>query len=134
VASGGGGWAIDAAGKLAPRAVPRFHGMAIDEGERPSGARLPSIPGGEVTPVGSNPTLLLSSDVPIVVGLDGTLYYPELGRDGGLRIMGFTRSGVASVRATLPSKGLKWINGLAIAAAGSLYYTDDKAIRRVDPR
>ncbi len=132
--TGGGVWAIDPAGKLASRGGPRFHWMAIDESARPSGAPLPSIPGGEITPVGANPTLLLSSDVPIVVGPDGTLYYPELGRDGGLRIIGFTRSGVASVRATLPSKGLKWINGLAIAADGALYYTEDKAIRRVDPR
>jgi hypothetical protein len=134
VDTGGGVWAIDPAGKLAPRGGPRFHWMAIDEGARPSGARLPSIPGGEVTAVGANPTLLVSSDVPIAVGRDGTLYYPEFGHDGRLRILGFTRSGVANVRAILPSKGLKWINGLAIAADGSLYYTEDKAIRKVDPR
>ena len=130
--TGGGVWAIDPAGRLASRGGPRFHWMAIDEGVRPAGAPLPSIRGGEITPVGTNPTLLLSSDVPIVVGRDGTLFYPEPGPDNRVRIIGFSRSGVASVRAALSAKG--WINGLAIASDGSLYYTEDKAIRRIDPR
>jgi streptogramin lyase len=132
VDTGSGVWAIDPAGKLASRGGPRFHWMAIDEGERPSGAPLPSIPGGEVTAMGVNPTLLVSSDVPIAVGRDGTLFYPEPGPDKRVRIIGFSRSGVSSVRAALSSKG--WINGLAMASDGSLYYTEDKAIRKVDPR
>ena len=138
VDTGSGVWQIDPAGKLVRHGSPRFHWMAIDENERPFGAHLPSIPGGEVTVVGANPTLLLSSDVPIAVGRDGTLYYPELGQDNRLRIIAFTRSGVASVHAILPSKGpgsiLRWVNGLAIGSDGSLYYTEDKNIRRVDQR
>lgn len=138
VDTGSGVWAIKPDGKLARHGGPRFHWMAIDESERPFGAHLPSISGGEVTVVGANPTLLVSSDVPIALGPDGTLYYPELGGDNRLRIIAFTRSGVAGVRAVLPSKDsggvLRWINGLAVGSDGSIYYTEDKNIRRVDRR
>ena len=137
VDTGSGVWEIDPAGKLARHAGPAFHWMALDEGERPSGSRLPSIPDGEVTAVGLKPTILLSSDVPIVVGGDGALYYPALGR-GRLRIMRFTRSGDESVRADLPSKSrsgaLRWINGLAAGSGGSLYYSENDAVRRADER
>jgi DNA-binding beta-propeller fold protein YncE len=136
--TGSGVWMISPRGKLTRHDGPRFHWMTIDESERPFGARLPSIPSGEVSAVGVNPTLLLSSDVPLVVGRDGALYYPELGPDERLRIVRFTRSGVRSVRATLPSKAeggvLRWVNGLAAGSDGSLYYTEDNAVRRVDER
>lgn len=138
VDTGSGVWKIPPRGNLTRHGGPRFHWMAIDESERPFGARLPSIPSGEVTVVGVNPTLLLSSDVPLVVGRDGALYYPESGPDERLRIMRFTRSGVRSVHASLPAKAeggvLRWLNGLAAGSNGSLYYTEDKAVRRVDER
>jgi len=122
VDTGSGVWVIDPRGKLERHDGPNFHWMALDESGRPSGARLPSIPGGEVTPVGVNPTLLLSSDIPIAVGEDGALYYPKPGNNGALRIARFTRSGVETVRATLPSHGgvLRGINGLAAGPVGSI--------------
>src|SRR5206468_604065 len=129
---------IDPRGKLERHEGPNFHWMALDESARLPGARLPSIPGGEITPVGVNPTLLLSSDVPIAVGEDGALYYPRSGNDGPLQIMRFTRSGVETVRATLPAKArggvLRWINGLAAGSKGSLYYTEDDTVRKIDER
>jgi hypothetical protein len=138
VDTGSGVWMIDPRGNLTRHGGPRFHWMAIDESARPFAARLPSIPSGEVTVVGVNPTLLLSSDVPLVVGRDGALYYPESGPDGRLRVVRFTRSGVRSVRATLPAKAeggvLRWLNGLAAGSNGSLYYTEDNAVRRIDER
>ena len=137
VDTGSGVWMVDPRGNLARHDGPRFHWMAIDESDRPFGDRLPSIPSGEVSVAGVKPTLLVSSDVPLVVGRDGALYYPQL-RDGRLRILRFTRSGIESVRATLPSKDggdvLRWINGLAAGPDGSLYYTEDRAVRRVDER
>ena len=136
VDTGSGVWTIDPTGKLAGHEGPRFHWMAIEENERPTGSRLPTIRGGEVIALGVNPTLLVSSDVPIAVGPDGLVYYPEFGQDQRLRIMRFTRSGVRSVREVLPSKAhggvLRWVNGLAAGPDGSLYYTEDKAVRRID--
>jgi DNA-binding beta-propeller fold protein YncE len=138
VDTGSGVWVIDPVGKLARHDGPAFHWMALDEGERPSGSRLPSIPDGEVTAVGRKPTVLLSSDVPVVVGGDGALYYPALGRDHQLRIMRFTHSGAESERANLPamSRGgaSRWINGLAKGSGGSLYYSENDAVRRADER
>src|SRR6266704_1468824 len=78
VDTGSGVWSIDPSGRLARHDGPRFHWMAIEESPRPPGSRLPAIEGGEVTAVGVSPTLLLSSDVPIAVGRDGAVYYPEL--------------------------------------------------------
>lgn len=136
--TGRGVWMIDPLGNLTRHEGPAFHWMAIDESGRPPGARLPYIPSGEITAVGINPTLLVSSDVPLVVGRDGALYYPEFGRDDRLRIVRFTHSGARSVRATLPSKAQRgvrrWVNGLAVGSDGSLYYTEDKAVRRIDAR
>ena len=134
VDTGGGVWMIEPDGRLSRHGDPRFHWMAIDEGERPSGAPLPTIPGGEITAVGAHPTLLVSSDVPIAIDRDGMLYYPEFGRDERLRIMQFTRSGVQSVRAILSPSAHRWINGLAAGPDGSLYYAEDKAVRRIDRR
>src|SRR5213593_4558595 len=94
--TGSGVWSIDPGGRLARHDGPRFHWMAIEESERPPGSRLPTIQGGEVVAFGVSRTLLLSSDVPIAVGRDGALYYPELGADQRLRIMRFTRSGAGS--------------------------------------
>src|SRR5689334_375171 len=136
--TGGGVWMIDPRGKLARHDARRFHWMAIDESDRPPGAPLPSIPGGEVAAAGVHPTLLLSSDVPVAIGHDGALYYSEWRDDERLRIIRFTRSGVASVHATLPSRGeggvLRSLNGLATGPDGSLYYTENKAVRSVNER
>jgi DNA-binding beta-propeller fold protein YncE len=136
VDTGGGVWMVDLAGKLTRRDSARFHWLAIDESKQPFGARLPAIPGGEVRAVGLDPTLLVSSDVPLVIGRDGALYYPEFGPDKNLRIVRFTRSGVRSILTTVPSKdgSLRWLNGLAAGSDGSLYYTEDKAVRKVDER
>jgi hypothetical protein len=52
--------------------------------------------------------------------------------------MRFSRSGEESVRADLPSKSgggaLRWINGLAKGPEGSLYYSENDAVRRADER
>ena len=136
--TGSGVWKIAADGKLTRHEASRFHWMAIDGESRFAGASLPSVPSAELRSVGANPTLIVSSDFPIAVGQDGALYYPELGSDDRLRIMRFTSSRARSVHAILPSKSdgekLSWINGLAAGADGSLFYTEDKAVRRIDSR
>ena len=53
-------------------------------------------------------------------------------------MMKMTPTGTASVFATLPQtvagKPLPYIGGLAFGADGSLYYTEDSAIKRITPR
>jgi len=102
--------------------------MTIDADSRFGGVQLPSGSGGEVTRVGSNPTLLLASDFPIAMGLDGNLYYPSRGSRGGLDILRLQPSGRSSVLTSVP---LPHLNGLAAGPNGSLYFTENGAIRRV---
>src|SRR5262245_53547603 len=135
--TGGGIWRIEPGGALAKHGGPNFHWLALDQRGLFAGGRLPSIPSAEITAVGTNPTLLASSDVPIAVGPDGALYYPEFGADQRLRIIRFTAAGAKSVHAVLPSppeSTLRWINGLAADTHGSLFFTEDKAVKKIDPQ
>jgi len=133
--TGQGVWKIDARGRLTPRGGPAFHWLAIDAGGRFAKTRLPSSPSAEMKAVGADPTLIVSSDFPLTVGRDGALYYPEPGSDGRLRIFRVTPSGARTVFATLPaateSGPLQWLNGIAAGPDGSIYYTENKAVRRI---
>jgi glucose/arabinose dehydrogenase len=131
--TGAGVWMIDVDGRLAKRDGPRFHWMALDESGRFARATLPTTPSSEMVAVGSQPTLVVSSDFPIAISRDGFLYYAEYGTDRRLRIVKFSAAGEKSVRATLPGD-LQWINGIATGPDDSLYYTEDKTIRKIDRR
>jgi len=134
--TGAGLWRIDTHGALTRIPSPRFHWMTLDAHDGFRAAPPPSGSGWEITRVGADPAFLLSSDFPIVMSPDGTLYFPSPGA-GKLQILRQRPSGRSSLFATLPpttSKGpLRWVNGLAIGSDGSLYYTEDDAIRRVSP-
>lgn len=131
--TGAGLWKIDGRGTLTRLPGPRFHWLTIDVNDRFANTQLPSGSSGDITKTGANPTLLLSSDYPIAIGQDGNLYYPS-GRPGSLRIMRMIPSGETSVLANLPATArgpLPHINGIAAGPDGSLYYTDNNAIRRI---
>jgi hypothetical protein len=127
-------WKLDARGALTHLPGSAFHWMTLDAEGRFASARLPSGPGWEFARIGSNPTLLLASDFPLALGRDGTLYFPSQG-ETPVKIRTYSAEGRAGVLATLPeatSHGpLRWLNGLAAAPEGAIYYTEDDAIRRV---
>lgn len=133
--TGAGVWKIDARGLLTRVPGPAFHWMALDADDRFAKARLPSGADWEIARSGANPTLLLASDFPVAIGRDGNLYYPLFEPSSGLRVLRLTPSGQTSVLANIPSptsgEPLRWINGLAAAPDGSLYYTENSAIRRI---
>jgi len=137
VDTGSGLWKIDTSGKLTHLSTTLFHWLALDENNRFANTQLPTGSRGEIVRVGSNPTVLLSSDYPIAVGEDGNLYYPSAVA-GDLRLMRMTPSGTTSVMTTLPAmvngKPLPHIGGIIRGPGGSLYYTEDTAIRKVDAR
>jgi sugar lactone lactonase YvrE len=88
--------------------------------------------------VGNNPTLLASSDFPLTVGTDGSLYYIWVSSQQ-VQIYRLAPSGKTTVVKTVPAvrdkKGeLRWRNGITISADGSIYYSEDKAIRKITPR
>lgn len=138
VDTGSGVWKIDRSGRLVRHDGPAFHWMAIDMDGSFRTTPMPSGSSYEIRQAGANPTLILSSDFPAVIGPDLAFYYPEAGRDGRVRVVRLTGSGSRSVRATLPasteSGPLRWLNGLAAGRDGSIYYAEDRAVRRIDPR
>lgn len=132
--TGSGLWRIDRRGHVTHLSRTLFHWLAIDEDDCFANTQFPSGPLGEIIKVGTNPTVLLSSDYPIAIGRDGNLYYPS-GPAGNLRLMRMEPSGSSSVVVALPpmanGRALPHIGGIVASADGSLYYTEDGAIRRI---
>ena len=135
--TGSGLWKIDTRGGLTHLSGTLFHWLAIDANNQFANTQLPSGARGEILRVGANPTVLISSDYPIAFGPDGNLYYPS-SSPGNLRMMRMAPSGATSVIATLLAtvKGepLPYISGLVAGPDGSLYYTEDSAIKRITPQ
>lgn len=139
VDTGAGVFSVDASGRAVRHDGPAFHWFAFDPGSRFSRTPWPSIPGGELHSAGSNPTVILSSDLPVTIGTDGRLYFPERIAGDRVRIMAVEPSGKTSILATLPlirrgGETIPWINGIAPGPGGSLYYTEDRAVRKIDRR
>src|SRR5438552_13771565 len=134
VDTGSGVWKIDSHGKLTHLPGPMFHWMTIYSDDCFSTAHLPTGERGEVTRVGTTPTLLVASDFPIAIGSSGNLYYPSYTSGSGLQLMELTPSDRTTVLTNLAAAGggdLRYLNGLAAGLDGSLYYSEDNAIRRI---
>jgi len=133
--TGSGLWRIDRAGKFTHLSRTLFHWLALDEDDCFANTQFPSSARGEILKVGSNPTVLLSSDYPIAIGRDGNLYYPS-GAAGNLRLMKMTPAGATSAviafPATVNGNPLPHIGGIIADSDGSLYYTENAAIRKID--
>lgn len=125
VDTGGGVFSIHN-GRVARHEGPAYHWFAFDPQGRFRNTRWPHIPGGTIQVAGP---VILSSDLPVTIGTDGVFYYPERGS----RIIGVRPNGQTAVRATLPGTQ-QWINGLAPGPNGTLYYTEDAAVRKIDTR
>lgn len=138
VDTGGGVFSIEAGGRTVRRDGPAFHWFAFDPDGRFRKTPWPSMRDAEFRSAGVSPTLVLSSDFPVTIGVDGKFYYPA-GSNGRVRIMAIEPSGATTTRATLPplrraGQTITWLNGLASASDGSLFYTEDRAIRKIDRR
>jgi hypothetical protein len=131
VDTGSGIYQIDLRGQLTRIRGPAFHWMTIDLDHRFAATQWPVLPDAEFSAAPGNPALIMSSDFPVAVGRDGAFYYPEPRSDRRVQVIRFTAAGNRSVLATV---ALPWLNGMAAAADGSIYYTEDAAVRRIDPR
>ena len=140
VDTGQGVWKLSANGKPVLIHTLAYHWMAIDEkGHFAKSEALGDFDDGSfvrITPAGAVPALLISSDYPIAVGQDGGLYYVPYNKAGVRELIRRMPNGQRSVFATLPivnnPKPMLWINGIASARDGSLYVTDNDAVRKVD--
>ncbi len=140
VDTGSGIWKLDKSGKLTKLSAPAYHWMAIDIDNRLANVTLPyySQDDATVTRGSDDPRILVSSDFPITIARDGSLYYP-LARSGAqLQIFRLAPSGTTTVMKTLPARTeggqLRWLNGLVATADSSIYFSENKAIRRITPR
>lgn len=139
--TGSGLWKIDRAGKLTHLTGPAFHWMAIDNDGRFSDGTIQNLmfDGTTITSVGTHPTLLLSSDFPIAIGSDGNLYYPKMDPDKQMQVLRRTSSGSTTVvkrksPAQKESGQISWWNGIATSPDGSIYYSEDRAVRKISPK
>lgn len=135
--TGSGVWKIDLHGQLTRLPGPRFHWMTIDHDDCFSNARLPTGASGDITRVGSSPTLLVASDFPLALGANGHLFYPHYASGSGLKILELTPASRTTVLTNLTSTvsgDLRHLNGLAAGLDGSLYYSEDNALRRISAR
>jgi formylglycine-generating enzyme len=136
--TGQGVWMIDERGQVSLCDGPAYHWMAIDSDNRFAEMPQPSFvePSTDIRRAGVDPTLLLSSDFPLTMDRDGVLFFPELGEDQKLRVYRLFPSGERTVLATLPTaadgKPLQWLNGMASGPDGSVYFSENAAIRRID--
>jgi len=133
-----GVWRLDVHGVLTHMPGPGFHWMTLDPDDHFASTRLPSGSGGDIARIGAHPTLLLGSDVPLALGGDGNLYYPTHGRGIPLQIIRLLPTGRTSVFASIAGSTnggpLRDLNGLASGPDGSLYFTEDRTIRRIDKK
>ena len=137
--TGSGLWKIDARGNVSHLSPLRNHWLAIDADDKFIRSRVPTDTGRDwvITAVSSDPTLLISTDFPLTIGQDGNLDYPSV-RESNARLMRKSPTGGASAWVTFPRSvagtPVPWINGITAASDGSIYYTEDNAIRRINTR
>jgi hypothetical protein len=141
VDTGRGVWKLDSQGRLTLIHTVAYHWMALDE----KGHFAKSNPLGQfdrgsferITPPG-DPTLIIFSDYPITVGQDGALYYVPYNPDGGRELIRRMPSNQRSVFAKLPTdtspKPMLWVNGITTGPDGTLYITDNDAVRKINDK
>lgn len=139
VDTGAGVFSIEPGGRVVRREGPAFHWFAYDPSNAFRKTPWPSIPGCEIRSAGVNPTIVLSSDFPVTIGADGRFYYPDGSDRQRIRIIAVEPSGRRSIHATLPpirrgAETITWLNGLTPGPDGSLVYTEDRLIRKIDRR
>lgn len=137
VDTGAGVFSIAPDGRTVRREGPAFHWFAFDPQGRFLKTPWPSMPNAELRSAGSNPTVVLSSDFPVAIGRDGRFYFPDGTGGEQIRLVAIEPSGARSVRATLPAirrggETIQWLNGLTAGPDWALYYSEDRAIRKVD--
>ncbi|MBD0371295.1 MAG: SMP-30/gluconolactonase/LRE family protein [Pyrinomonadaceae bacterium] len=120
--TGQGVWKIDRQGNLTHLPASLFHWMTIDEAGYFAESQKSFGEWFErVTPQGSKPALIMSSDFPLTINRDGNLYYADT-HPCSARIVRRTPDGKESVLAA--DEAFTGIAGIASGPDGSLYITN----------
>lgn len=139
--TGYGLWQIDPAGHLTAQAGLAGHFLAIDRRQQFEQKHFADLEPGDIEMGRFDPRLLVATSYPITVGSDGALYYPQVAGKGRVRIMRMNPGQPPEAFAELPpvrerSAGsepvdAEWIWGIAAGPEGSIYYTEQQAVRRI---
>lgn len=140
VDTGQGVWKLDTQDRLTLIHTLAYHWMALDEkGHFAKSNALGEFDQGSferITPAGAIPTVIISSDYPIAVGSGGGLYYVPYSRDGPRELVRRLPDGQTAVLTSLPTaegeKAMRWVNGITMGHDGSVYVTDNDAVRKID--
>jgi SMP-30/gluconolaconase/LRE-like protein len=120
--TGKGVWKIDTQGKLTYIPASKFHWMTIDsigyfaESQKSFGQYFE-----KVTLQSNKPALIMCSDFPLVVNLDGNIYYADT-RSGSSKIIRRSPDGKESVLSS--NKIFEFTSGIAAGSDSSLYITE----------
>ena len=136
VDTGVGVWVVETDGSVRKHDGPAFHWMALDPANGFGSTRFQHLPLTDMRALGRDPMVLLSSDFPIAVGSDGALYFAEPDAKKRLHLVrmkpGGERGDFAVLPATSDGAPLEWLNGIAAGPGGSIYYSDNASVRRLD--
>jgi streptogramin lyase len=120
--TGKGVWKIDKQGKLTYLPASRFHWMAIDEvGNFSESQKNFGDYFERVTMKSVKPSIMMCSDFPFTVNLDGNIYYADT-RPSAARIVRRTPDGKETVLAS--DRIFEFISGICAGPDSSLYITE----------
>ena len=120
--TGMGVWKIDKEGKLTYIPASKFHWMALDEaGYFSESQKTFGVHFERVTTQGVKPSLIMCSDFPFAVNLDGNIYYADT-RHGSAKIIRRTPGGKETE--LMSDRIFEFISGIAVGPEGSLYITE----------
>lgn len=141
--TGYGLWQIDPSGHLTAQAGPGGHYLAIDRAERFAQRDFATLAPGDVEVARIEPRLLVATSYPLTMGTDGACYFPQVTDQGRVRILRMEAGQAAKAFADLPvareiadsgeTVDARWVWGIAAGPGGSIYYTEQQAVRRIDP-
>jgi hypothetical protein len=132
--TGHGLWKIDGSGQLVDLGRPAFHWFVLDETSRFSAFRVRTDEY-EIVPVKDGQrTLVVSSDFALAIANGGLYYAPNSkGATSLLRAEpGGRRTTVARLNGV--DGTLRWVNGIAADARGTIYLSEDTAIQAIGAR
>ncbi|HEX3877315.1 MAG TPA: SMP-30/gluconolactonase/LRE family protein [Bryobacteraceae bacterium] len=132
-----GVYLIKKTGDLIRYSAQSEHWLALDsQGRFSESAELTSASNRiyRITPERAIPAILLTSGAPITIGADGDLYYAAYTREGPLQVMRRTpqqESLFVRIDSSADGQPLHWINGICTGPDGSLYFTENDAVRKI---
>ena len=139
--TGYGLWQIDPSGHLTPQGGTGGHFLAIDRHSKFKHEHFAALRPGDVEVARLDPTLIVSREYPATFGSDGAFYFPQVAGKGRVRIMRMLPGEAAKPFADLPPAreigfdgkpvDAEWIWAIAAGPSGSIYYTEQQAVRRI---